>query len=257
MIQLKKESLEFPIYTGRVIMAQDISKFLAYEIKKELAERYFGFRKIIEEDIQMLNEGIKKQNSTVEQKIGHTLSRIYIILKDEKMIQTFFKLSGLEEKLFYDPYLSESINIRKRVFEGVKVKGLTRSIKFKKLLFNEYGALVKQVKEYREKYILLQEDQEVIEEEIKLFYKKNDLSSILDFLRTIDHHNTHSELNNPNEPGLTRGLEEKMKVKAPIPVEHFLSLIPALTPLKDIRGELKKLAKMAFTLHGDNVPGID
>ena len=31
-------------------MEHDIAKVLSYEIKKELADRYFGFRKIIEDD---------------------------------------------------------------------------------------------------------------------------------------------------------------------------------------------------------------
>lgn len=39
-------------------MTSDISNFLNYEIKKELADRYFGFRKLIEEDKALLAKDI-------------------------------------------------------------------------------------------------------------------------------------------------------------------------------------------------------
>ena len=50
-------------------MDVDISKVLAYEIKKEIADRYFGFRKLIEEDKNALARLIHKQSITIEQKI--------------------------------------------------------------------------------------------------------------------------------------------------------------------------------------------
>ena len=99
-----------------LLMEQDFSKILTFEIKKELADRYFGFRKLIEEDIQSLNKEVKRQESTAEQKICHDLVRIYILLQAEGYIDEFFQLSGLEEDLFFDRYLLESLTIRKKLF---------------------------------------------------------------------------------------------------------------------------------------------
>ena len=85
-------------------MEPDISKVLSYEIKKELADRYFGFRKLIEEDKQAFHREVRHCALTLEQKIGLDLALLYILLHDEDLIQRFLERTGLEEKIFYDPY---------------------------------------------------------------------------------------------------------------------------------------------------------
>ena len=45
-------------------MDLDIAKVMAYEIKKEMAERYFGFRRLIEEDKEKLAAQIRRQTMT-------------------------------------------------------------------------------------------------------------------------------------------------------------------------------------------------
>ena len=104
-------------------MDVDISKVLAYEIKKEIADRYFGFRKLIEEDKDVLARLIHKQSITTEQKIVIDLARIYTILQDRTLIERFLDLSGLEKAIFYDDYMTTSTTIRERVFSGVKAGG--------------------------------------------------------------------------------------------------------------------------------------
>ena len=42
-------------------------------------------------------------------------------------------LAGLDERLFYDPYLTESPTIEKRVFAGRDVRGLTRNSRFRNM----------------------------------------------------------------------------------------------------------------------------
>ena len=106
-------------------METDITKFLSYEIKKELAERYFGFRKLIEEDKDTLEKDLRHSKQTIGNRIVLDLSRLYILLRDESLIDQFLTLTGLGEKFFYDPYILTSPTIRARVFSGVKAKGLT------------------------------------------------------------------------------------------------------------------------------------
>ena len=108
-------------------MKPNVEDILAVELKREIAERYFGFRKMIEEDTLDLTEKIKYQLSILEKRISYELVRIYILLKDEKLIHDFMELTGWEEKLYYDPYITESPTIRKKVFKGIKIRGLTRA----------------------------------------------------------------------------------------------------------------------------------
>lgn len=228
----------------------DISKVMTYEIRKEMADRYFGFRKLIEEDKQALANAIRQQNLTAEQKIGIDLARIYTILKDRELIEQFLELSGLEEPLFYDEYMTRSPTIRARIFTGIKVRGLTRAGRFTKLLLGCYELLVDHVDLYREKFGQLLEDRDLISEEIKIFYRKNDIETILGFLRSLDEEGNEM-LAGPAETGGAASLQKKMQVLPPGPVENSLPILPPLVAMPRIRRELKKLAEQALKGHPD------
>ncbi len=233
-------------------MESDITKFLSYEIKKELAERYFGFRKLIEQDKGALEKDLRHSSQTIGNRIVLDLSRVYILLQDESLIGQFLSLTGLGEKFFYDPYILTSPTIRARVFSGVKAKGLTASGRFKNLFMCLYEALITDIEEYRERLTELLDSQETIEEEIKIFYRNNDISTIMGFLRNIDgDRSTLGGLEGGMTSGFSESLESKMKVLPPPRVIEELPILPPLTPLPQIKKELKKLAEQAFKLHED------
>ena len=157
-------------------MKTNFEDILAVELKREIAERYFGFRKMIEEDTLDLTEKIKFQLSILEKRISYELIRIYILLKNDRLIHEFMELTGWEEKLFYDPYITESPTIRQRVFKNIKIRGLTKAGRFKNLIFDAYSRLVEHVGHYRENLEDIKTSRETINAEIELFYRKNDIS---------------------------------------------------------------------------------
>jgi hypothetical protein len=224
---------------------------MAYEIKKEIADRYFGFRKLIEDDKTDLTEKIKQHSFIIEKRISFDLIRIYILLKAEDLIHIFLDVAGLEEKLFYDSYLTESSVIKDRVFEGVRLRGLTRTGCFKNMVFDGYERLETHVDQYREKFEELMDLQDTINEEIKLFYRNNDLGTIMGFLRSLGDSSVCGAMEGGMEVGMAMGLEEKMRIEKPLPIEHYLPVIPPLVPLETIRGEMKKLTDRAYTLHDE------
>lgn len=232
-------------------MTSDISQFLNFEIKKELADRYFGFRRLIEEDKAHLLKDIYHHTRTVGQRIVFDLNRIYIMLQDEELIRRFLHVTGLEEKVYYDPYILTSPTLRARIFAGVKTRGLTASGRFKHLFMATYDQLVQDVAAYREKYAELVDDQETIEEEIKIFYRQNDISTIMSFLRTMDAAGSDSNIEGAIDTGLSDHLERSMRVLPPVKVSGEIPFIPPLVPLPQIKRELKKLAEAAFPLHED------
>lgn len=237
-------------------MEHDIAKVLAYEIKKELADRYFGFRRLIEEDKQALEQRIRQQTLTIEQQICLDLVRIYILLRDEAIIQEFCDLTGLRKAMFYDPYVVQSPTIRHRVFEGVRAGGLTMAARFRNLLLNSYETLVEHVSRYLERFGELLSERETIEEEIRLFYRQNDLSNIMTFLRGLDNSSAVGGNSLEAGPGLgsAAALEEKLRVTPPLPIEKSLPIIPPLVPLRRIRRPLKQLADKAYQLRKQDFP---
>lgn len=231
-------------------MQDDINKHLAFEIKKEMADRYFGFRKLIEQDIKDYDDKIFTSFRRLEQQIGFDLVKLYILLKDEDLIHEFFQLAGLDQMIFYDPYLSESPTLRKKVFAGEKIRGLTKAGRFKNMILDTYENLTRNVATYRQNLVKLAGERENIVEEINLFYKKHDLGTMMDFLRTLDGPGLYSSGN--MEGGLVvqngEDLEEKMRVKPPPPVDELLPNIPPVAPLGQIRSRLKKIIDRAYRL---------
>ena len=229
-------------------MQDDITDILTLEVKKEMADRYFGFRKLIEEDIREYDDQVLTSFRRLEQQIGFDMVRLYILLKDENLIHEFFRMAGLEQLMFYDTYLAESPTIRKKVFAGQKIRGLTRSGRFKNMIFDTYESLANDIDSYRKNFMQLASERENIAAEIQHFYRKHDLGIMLDFLRKLDGSSRYSS--GSMEGGLSPltgdNLQRKMKVEPPPPVDQLLPIIPQLLPLTDIKSELKKIIGQAF-----------
>jgi alpha-galactosidase/6-phospho-beta-glucosidase family protein len=231
-------------------MKPNVEDILAVELKREIAERYFGFRKMIEEDTLDLMEKVKYQLSILEKRISYELIRIYILLKDEKLIHQFMELTGWEEKLFYDPYLTESPTIMKRVFTGVKIRGLTRAGRFKNIAFDAYERLVAHVEHYRQNLEEIESSRETITAEIELFYRKNDIGNIMGFLRAMEGVGNIDSMGVTPDTGAVNTFEHKMRIETPPPIDPKLISIPPLAAVPTISKQLKKLVDKAYKLHG-------
>lgn len=227
-------------------MKTNVEDILAIELKREIAERYFGFRKMIEEDTLDLTEKIKYQLSILETRISYELIRLYVLLQNEGLIHQFMELTGWEEMLFYDPYITESPTIRKKVFKGIKIRGLTRAGRFKNLLFDAYDRLVAHVEHYRENLEEIEAYRETINAEIDLFYRKNDIGNIMGFLRAIDGATSEDTMGVKPDAGSTETFEQKMRIEKPPPIDAELITIPPLPPLPAIRDDLKVLVDKAY-----------
>lgn len=235
---------------------QNIDKILSLEIKRELANRYFGFRKLIEEDIHTYDQKILGCFRLLEQKIGFHLIRLYTLLKDKSLIHDFFSLSGFAEDIFFDPYLLESQTIRKRLFKGLTLRGLSKEKRFRNLFFDLYSELNDTVDEYRTVLEKLALEQATIQEEINLFYRKNDLGIIMDFLRNLEGGGSQMELLHHGVQAQRKSrLEKSMQISAPEPVEAMLPLFTELKPLKLIKKPLRTLLRQAYANQGQ--PNIE
>ncbi len=232
-------------------MPAKIDEVIAYEIKRDMADRYFGFRKLIEEDTLDLENEIRMQSFILEKRISFDLIRIYIILKEEGLIDRFLSLTTFEKKQFYDPFFAESSTIRARVFEGIQVHGLTRRGRFTNLLLDCYDRLEFHTRQYRQKFAELKEANQNLAEEIELFHMQNDLGSMLGFLRSLGGPKKVGSMEGGMEIGIAQSLEKKMAIAAPVPVEHLLPVIEPLPAPDTITYTLKKLADEAYRRHDE------
>ena len=228
----------------------DITKILSYEVKKEIAERYFGFRKRIEDDKGLYEQRLTASTLEMESHIGFDLIRIYILLQDKDIIDRFVRLVGLPSDFFYDPYFIQSSSIRLRLFCGRKLKGWTRRSRFRNMFIDVYTSLVNHVEEYRRTLSELTEEQETIREQINIFYRKNDIDTIMSFIRRLDNPSPgHGEfLESGALDAGQHGLDESMRLHPPLPACEQLPAITRLPAFADIRSELIQLIDQAYRI---------
>lgn len=225
----------------------DITKILSFEVKKEIADRYFGFRKRIEDDKELYEQRLTASSLELESSIGFDLIRLYILLHDEQLIHRFIRLIGLPQEFFYDPYFVQSASIRRRVFSGMKSRGWSRRARFRHMFYDIYQSLAGHIESYRKTLSELTEEQETIREQINLFYRKNDIDSIMGFIRRLDNPDP-SELMAGGSVDGQLGRDEQMRLHPPLPACDLLPTIAPLPPLDDIRPQLKQLIAEAYRL---------
>ena len=229
---------------------QDISKVLTYQIKREIAENYFGFRKLIEEDKAALLQRITDQARILERIRDQDLARICLLLKDDYLITSFQNLTGLSQKILTLPPRQDDNALRSLLQGEFEVWGFSMASRFRKLVYKCYEALYHSGEKYRQGYTGLMEERELINEEIRLFTQRHDLGEIMGFLHsmeTVDH--PCDSIAGSIEQGVFEDLEKKMRID-PLPsLEKYLPFLPSLSPPEMIHKMLNRLADQALKLH--------
>lgn len=222
---------------------ENIDNILALEVKNELAKRYFGFRKVIEEDTAAYFEKIKNTSMQLEETVGHDLVRIYCILNQKNLLQQFFKITGIPENLFTDAYINTTPT-KDDIITQQNFRGFTRKGCLHNLFFDAYDCLFKDIEAYYEAFSDLVHDHDTISEQIRLFYRKNDIHTIFQFLRSLD-----SAPMNDGPPTFKHdsetSLDAKLRIDPPPPVNELLPEVELIPPAKKIRKDLKKLVTEA------------
>ncbi len=231
-----------------MVQQPGLEDIMASEVKRQIASRYFGFRKLIEEDSQDYTQKIREHSLILEKRISFDLMRIYLLLRQEKLIQQFLDLVGIDERLFFDPYLLESPTLQQRIFECQRFKGWSRKGRFIRYFFTCYDNLAFHVKIYDCKLQELAAFHDGIVAEIETFYQQNDISAILSFLRSLGDKQATGAMQGGMEIGLAESLDQKLKVKVPAPIEQILPVIKPLPSLGEIKGPFKKMLKEAYRL---------
>ncbi len=222
---------------------ENIENILALEVKNELAKRYFGFRKIIEEDTAAYFENIKKASQQLEETVGHDLVRIYSILNQQSLLQQFFKLTGIPENLFTAAFINTA-PAKDDIITQQKFRGFTRKGCLHNLFFDAYDCLFIDTLAFREAFSRLVLDHETIREQIRIFYRKNDIHTIFQFLRSLDSSSMHDGLPAFNaDSGMS--MDAKLRIEPPPPVSELLPEVAPIPTAKKIRKELKALVTEA------------
>ena len=163
---------------------ESIDNIITFEVKKEIADRYFGFRRIIEKDTGEYLEGINKARTIFNETIGNDLNCMYTLLSNDTLIDTFLATTGLKKR-YCQPSQSPSSPEGFTEMAKQKCRGLTRKGCIRNMFYDIYVSLHNHITEYNQIYSRLVENHDTIEAQITLFYRKNDIHSIVHFLRSL------------------------------------------------------------------------
>ncbi len=229
---------------------ENITKALAYEIKQDIANRYFGFRKRIETESRQYLDDLQRDGEQYAAAITTDMHRMHCLLQDEQLFGLFLTFTRLPDSLgsfLTDP---KAPSQWQALFSGLYGKGFTRKGRYRNLVHTVYRSLADNIDTYRDSFTRLSEEHEDICGEIDRFYRMNDLSGILNFLREIDSpYGPHSGILQAGNENLAAGnIDQELRIVPPPPVTSFMSALEQLPPLQEAKSTLNEMITKAFPL---------
>ena len=235
----------------------DISAALAYQVKKEIAENYFGTRKVLEKERDDLvrQEGILEKVWAKE--VLSILTGIYLLFTREEEGRAFLDLIKRGE-------LIETMK------KGLKDQGidpfppscslpftLTAKGKYKKLIFTLYQLAKTKGDALWNEFQALQIKGRLFNEDLAKFNSCYNLFDILSLIHSFENRDDLKGVLGENTDPLTIPmLEEKLMLK-PLRLDHEgEALLRPLPPFKEIQGPLKLLIDLTFSSHCPEIKKI-
>lgn len=227
----------------------DFANIFAYEIKEDLAKRYFGCRKKLENDSSFYLKSLVK--SAEEKKIGihDVLIRIYCFLKIDELCCTFLHFTHLPEEFSRTALIPGKIlNINDLPTEKPQ-GGFTKKQRYKNILFHLYFLLEESIADYCYRFAELEKLHNDLCSEIKKFERNFDLQSILQFLREIDDPDRGKALILNNQPNNLKNYHKAndMTITAPHPPSTIMTPIKRIKPLQAAKDQRVILAHQGFS----------
>jgi hypothetical protein len=165
---------------------ENIANAIAYEVKLEMANRYFGFRTRIENQSKEYLTRLQESGRELEAAVRLDLCRTQYLLQEPRLFCSFVKLVGLPRDYALSLCSRQSFLQVQELFMTMRGEGFTRWRRFRGLATIVYHSLADDIATYRDMYLLFQDEHAEICQEIEKFHRQNDLSEILCFLRNLD-----------------------------------------------------------------------
>jgi hypothetical protein len=231
----------------------DIAAALAYQVKKEIAENYFGTRRELEEEREDLISQAKRLQKAWVQEVQAPLTLLGELLLDPDTVKSFLALLGQEHLR-----LAAQDSPDRTFAEAVEACSLpfawTSQAKYQALIAQLYGLAWGRSQPLLEKVRALEKKVRLYNEDLVKFSAAYSLQEILAFIKAIE---GSSELNGVlgenTDPRAVPELEKKMMLKSLDPSGLGLSEVKPLPKLSQIREPLRALVKQAFGRNGGQI----
>jgi hypothetical protein len=236
-------------------MEDDLVSSLTYQVKEEVIENYVLERRLIELQIEHLQEQAAKTNLQA-QITGKRLNRLGLLMIRPEMLDLLVESLHLSSGCFWEACLEEKLSC-KRV-RLIRVRALTQKSKFRKLVIESYSRLYDRMKQYRKHYDDLSLECAAVNRNIETFGKNFDLLAILNFLRNLDMRGLERKkiLGENFTAKEVATLDRNLYIR-PISLEKFGVPSPLDIPeTRQIEDKLSKISDEIYRKYGDEVRKI-
>jgi hypothetical protein len=227
----------------------DFANAIAFEVKQEIADRYFGMRTRIETRAQQYLEQLYHADKVLAEAISFDLWRMRTLFSAPNHFHAFLTLIDLPSEDAID--LCGRRNPppgKEELFRHLRGGGLTRRQRFRSLTTAVYCSLAKNIAAYNETARLLEEEHEEICAEIERFRRHNDLTDILSFLRTLDCDDAdrRKHLHSSGTLQQNLSLEKELRLVPPPATGTVLLPLRLVPPISAIQNSFNVLLHEAY-----------
>ena len=228
----------------------DIAAALAYQVKKEIAENFFGTRRLLDEEREELLSRSGKLLRSWEKEVLPPLIQVGHLLMSEPSIQAFLKIIRREDLL---PIFKKELAGRKLDQTLITCSpqfALTGRGKYRNLVYANYTLARQRMKKLAEDFQGLEKQVVLFNEDLAKFNTSFCLSDILSFIKALDGvDGLKGVLGENTDPRAVPLLEEKLLLR---PLQLSRQGLPPLLPLpslKEIKGPLGKCLDRTYSEH--------
>jgi hypothetical protein len=231
----------------------DIAAALAYQVKKEIAENYFGTRRELEEEREELLAQGEKIQKAWEQEVLAILRTMANLFPDPETGRAFRTLIGLED------LPGGAFEPSPRIFSEARAAcrlplTFTSRGKYRALLDRLYLLAVERNKDVMEKQTTWQKKVALHNEEVIRFGHSFNLSEILGFIKALEGADELKGVLGENlDPRAVPELEQKLHLKVIPPGGPEGREPKPLPEFKAVRESLRSLADRSYERHAREI----
>jgi hypothetical protein len=234
-----------------------IADALAYEIKREVATRYFGFRKNIETISALYRERLAQYSRGMKEKLSRDIRRLQYLFPVREHFQSAVELAGLTMSFADKALTASEMESKKEIFSGLSTSGFTRRGRFLHLGRQSFAMLLDHLDEYHEVYCELMAEQQEIANRIRDFEIKNDLSGILGFFRGLESNKWQADiLQTDTVIGADQALVHDLRIPLPPPVTTEMPDLAEPPLFTRVSRALDRLLKLSYHYQNNTTSGF-
>jgi hypothetical protein len=215
---------------------------LKVQIKKEIVDNYFADRVYLEEETALFKEEAEAYQRDTDL-AGRRFFAFYQALGAEPARAAVLELLGLQDRPFYRQFQELEPAVCQELLRPYRRRGWTAARRYRYLIFDVYEDLQRECEKIRELYNKILIHLRLLNEDIDKFNLSYDFGLIAAQIEALE---GRGEVISGGLLGVEREeLSTRMRFKRQKLAPEELPEVPALPPLKEIKGRLKEVLSRA------------